>query len=125
MIRHTLSGTVAVPLSPDEALALFTPAGERAWAPGWNPVYPAKEDTTPGTTFTTHEGRTFWVIADRTPPVPSPNSTEAPCDSDWIPAAIAASWSAWSTVSSGVRHSFRPSRDSTSACRVPAACSPT
>ena len=36
-----------------------------------------------------------------------------------MPEAIAASWSAWSTDSSGVRHSLRPSRDSTSACRVP------
>src|ERR687891_1799385 len=67
MTRHRVSGTVAVPLAPNEALALFTPDGERAWAPGWDPVYPAEEDTAPGTTFTTHGGRTFWVIADRMP----------------------------------------------------------
>jgi Polyketide cyclase / dehydrase and lipid transport len=67
MNRRLLQGIVHVPLPPDEALALFTPAGERAWAPGWDPVYPAEEDTSPGTTFTTHGGRTFWVIADRTP----------------------------------------------------------
>jgi hypothetical protein len=67
MNRYTLSGTVEVPLPPDEALALFTPAGERAWAPGWDPVYPAEEDTSPGTAFVTHEGRAFWVIVDRTP----------------------------------------------------------
>ena len=36
-----------------------------------------------------------------------------------MPAAIAASWSAWSTESSGVRHSLRPSRDRTSAWRAP------
>jgi hypothetical protein len=66
MIRHVLRGTVEVPLPPEQALALFTPAGERAWAPGWDPVYPVEEDTSPGTTFTTHDGRTFWVIADRT-----------------------------------------------------------
>jgi hypothetical protein len=66
MIRHRLSGTVEVPLPPDRALALFTPAGERAWVPGWDPVYPAEEDISPGTTFTTHDGRTFWVIADAT-----------------------------------------------------------
>jgi hypothetical protein len=66
MIRRTLSGFVGVPLPPDEALDLFTPAGERAWAPGWDPQFPAAEDTSPGTTFTTHGGRTFWVIADRT-----------------------------------------------------------
>jgi hypothetical protein len=29
-------------------------------------IYLAEEDTSPGTTFTTHDGRTFWVIADRT-----------------------------------------------------------
>ncbi len=67
MNRQTLSGTVEVPLPPDEAISLFTPSGERAWAPGWDPQFPSGEDTSPGTTFTTHEGRTFWVIADRTP----------------------------------------------------------
>jgi hypothetical protein len=67
MIRHTLSGTVDVPLAPDEALTLFTPAGERAWVPGWDPQFPSGEGTSPGTTFMTHGGRTFWVIADRTP----------------------------------------------------------
>jgi hypothetical protein len=66
MTRHRLTGTINVPLPPDEALALFTPAGERAWAPGWDPRYPAGEDTSPGTAFTTHDGAAFWVIADRT-----------------------------------------------------------
>jgi Polyketide cyclase / dehydrase and lipid transport len=67
MIRHMLTGTVEVPLPPDKALALFTPEGERAWAPGWDPQFPSGEETSPGTTFTTHGGRTVWVIADRTP----------------------------------------------------------
>ena len=66
MIRHRLSGTVEVPLPPHEAVSLFTPAGERSWVPGWNPEFPSGEETSPGTTFTTHEGRTFWVIADAT-----------------------------------------------------------
>ena len=66
MTRHTLSGTVTVPLPPHEALALFTPEGERGWAPGWDPQFPPGEDSSPGTTFTTHGGKTFWVIADRT-----------------------------------------------------------
>jgi hypothetical protein len=35
--------------------------------PGWDPQFAAEEDTSPGTTFTTHGGRTHWVIADRTP----------------------------------------------------------
>jgi len=67
MTRRLLSGTIAVPLPPDEALGLFTPAGERAWVPGWDPHFPSGEDSSPGTTFTTHGGGTFWVIADRTP----------------------------------------------------------
>jgi hypothetical protein len=67
MNRHLLTGTIEVPLPPDEALALFTPAGERSWVPGWDPQFAAEEDTSPGTTFTTHGGRTHWVIADRTP----------------------------------------------------------
>ena len=66
MIRHHLSGTVEVPLPPDRALALFTPAGERGWVPGWDPEFPSGEAASPGTTFTTHGGRTFWVIADAT-----------------------------------------------------------
>jgi hypothetical protein len=66
MIRHRLSGTVDVALPPDQALGLFTPAGERAWVPGWDPQFPSGEDNSFGTTFTTHEGRTFWVIADAT-----------------------------------------------------------
>jgi hypothetical protein len=65
MIRHRLTGIVDVPLSPGDALALFTPAGEREWVPGWDPHFPAGEDTSPGTAFTTHG--TYWVVADRTP----------------------------------------------------------
>jgi Polyketide cyclase / dehydrase and lipid transport len=67
MNRHLLHGTVEVPLPPEEALALFTPAGERSWVPGWDPQFASGEDTSPGTTFTTHDGHTFWVIADHSP----------------------------------------------------------
>jgi hypothetical protein len=66
MNRMQLTGTVSVPLPPADALALFTPAGEREWVPGWDPAFPSGEDTSPGTTFLTHE-HTVWVIADRTP----------------------------------------------------------
>ena len=66
MNRQHLTGTVEVPLPPARALALFTPAGERDWVPGWDPTFPAGEDTAPGTVFLTHE-QTAWVIADRTP----------------------------------------------------------
>jgi hypothetical protein len=65
-MRRRLTGTVDVLLPPDEALTLFTPAGEREWVPGWDPAFPAGEDVSPGTTFTTHD-RSVWVIADRTP----------------------------------------------------------
>jgi hypothetical protein len=64
-MRRRLTGSVDVPLRPDEALTLFTPAGEREWVPGWDPAFPADEELSPGTTFNTHE-RTVWVIADRT-----------------------------------------------------------
>jgi hypothetical protein len=66
MNRISLSRTVDVPLPPERALLLFTPAGEREWVPGWEARFPAGEDTAPGTTFLTHE-QTVWVIADRTP----------------------------------------------------------
>ena len=67
MNRRLLSGTVEVPLPPAEAVRLFTPVGERSWVPDWDPDFPSGEDTSPGTTFTTDDGRTSWVIADRTP----------------------------------------------------------
>lgn len=41
------SGTVRVALPPDEALELFTPAGEIAWAPGWRPQYVSPPDGSP------------------------------------------------------------------------------
>jgi hypothetical protein len=49
--RVRLTGTIPVPLPPKDALALFTPTGERAWAQGWEPHFPgpAADDTEPGT----------------------------------------------------------------------------
>ena len=59
-----------MPLPPTEALPLFTPEGERDWAEGWNPSFPAGDvdDTAPGTVFVTDAGdaHTVWVVADRT-----------------------------------------------------------
>jgi hypothetical protein len=70
MPRLTRHGTFHVPLPPDRALALFTPRGEREWAPGWDPDFPAgpSDDTAPGTAFITHHGDapTYWVVTDRT-----------------------------------------------------------
>jgi Polyketide cyclase / dehydrase and lipid transport len=60
------SGSIFVPLPPERALHYFTPVGERAWAPHWDPVFPAGEDgdgSAPGTVFVT--GDTTWVVAAR------------------------------------------------------------
>jgi hypothetical protein len=62
------SRTLRVPLPPAEALHLFTPVGERAWAPGWDPVFPAGErgdGAAHGTVFLT--GASTWVVVDREP----------------------------------------------------------
>jgi hypothetical protein len=63
------NGTVRVPLPPADALPLFTPEGERTWAEGWDPTFPAGDvdDTAPGTVFVTDadEAQTVWVVADR------------------------------------------------------------
>src|SRR3989337_699784 len=66
MTRRIFSGTLEVLLPSDQALPLFTPAGEREWVPGWDPQFPSGEDSSPGTTFTTYGGRTLWVIVGRT-----------------------------------------------------------
>jgi hypothetical protein len=72
-VRVVCEGRFELPLAPDEALAFFTPEGERAWAgPAWNPVYPdpgaAVDDSAPGTVFSTesHGGDATWVVVDRT-----------------------------------------------------------
>ena len=62
------SHTLRVPLAPERALSLFTPVGERAWAPGWDPVFPAGEQgdgAASGTVFLT--GASTWVVVDREP----------------------------------------------------------
>ena len=58
-----LTGDVHVPLPPDDAIALFTPEGERAWVPGWDPHHHG------ATVFATgHAGAdTIWVTTDREP----------------------------------------------------------
>jgi hypothetical protein len=62
-----LSGVVPVALPADEAFAFFTPSGERAWAQGWEPEFPAssEDETEPGTVFeVAHDGRrSTWVVA--------------------------------------------------------------
>jgi hypothetical protein len=70
--RVRLSGHIDVALSPLRAFTLFTPAGERAWAEGWDPQFPcpAADDTEPGVVFVTRHGDhdTTWVVIAREPP---------------------------------------------------------
>ncbi len=69
--RQRLTGRIQVGLPPARAFRLFTPEGERDWAPGWDPRYPvpAPDDTEPGTVFETsaHGQRTVWLVLDRQP----------------------------------------------------------
>jgi hypothetical protein len=64
-LRSQTSGQFRLPVSATEAIDFFTPEGERSWAPGWDPTYPAREvSETPGTVFITQHGDTeiFWVV---------------------------------------------------------------
>ncbi|GLX99149.1 SRPBCC family protein [Herbidospora sp. NBRC 101105] len=69
--RCHLTGSFEVALPPEEAFHLFTPAGERAWVDGWDPVFPdpmgEQDDTLPGTVFQTHADgdATTWVVLER------------------------------------------------------------
>ncbi len=66
--RIRLHGTVAVQVPPAEAIELFTPSGERRWAPGWDPSFPAPaaDETEPGTVFETDvHGPLTWVVVGR------------------------------------------------------------
>lgn len=66
--RVERTGTVRVLATPDDALLLFTPLGEKAWSPGWDPrmVFP---DGTAGperdqvfTVSHPHGGEAVWVV---------------------------------------------------------------
>jgi hypothetical protein len=69
--RVRLSGSVRLPPGYEPALFLFTPRGEKLWADGWDPLFPAPadDDTEPGTVFETLQGqqRTTWVVCARDP----------------------------------------------------------
>lgn len=62
------SGVLRLRLPATRAFPLFTPEGERAWVPGWEPEYlhPPSSPATPvaGTVFRTrHDGQeTLWVV---------------------------------------------------------------
>jgi hypothetical protein len=64
-LRRKASGRFELPIPAADAIGYFTPEGERSWAPGWDPTYPAGENTeTDGTIFVTNHGdtETIWVI---------------------------------------------------------------
>ena len=55
----------------EHAIELFTPEGERAWAPGWDPTYlhPADGRTERGMVFTTghNNEHTLWTMTRHEP----------------------------------------------------------
>jgi hypothetical protein len=64
-MKRVVEGEFELPIPAAEAINLFTPEGERAWAPGWTPVYPAGEASeSTGTVFTTAADgvETIWVV---------------------------------------------------------------
>ena len=60
-----------LPLAPHDAFHFFTPEGERAWAPGWDPRYLHPEDgrATTGMVFATGHGgeETLWTVTRHEP----------------------------------------------------------
>jgi hypothetical protein len=67
-LHRTAEITVALPR--EQAMALFTPDGERRWADGWDPQYPEPgRREGPGTVFTTGHGghQTTWIMVDHRP----------------------------------------------------------
>jgi hypothetical protein len=66
-MRLQSSGHFVVALPATDAIGLFTPEGERAWVPAWDPTYPGgqpSEDS--GTVFVTDSGgvETTWVVLE-------------------------------------------------------------
>ena len=65
--RAVRSGTVHVRLPLDDAFQLFTPLGERSWAPGWDPriVFPSGGMPERDLVFTVthgHGGEAVWIV---------------------------------------------------------------
>lgn len=59
--------TIRLPIRPIEAFPLFTPEGERAWVPGWDPEpvhAPEGSLSRDGTVFRTTHGdeETVWLV---------------------------------------------------------------
>ena len=60
------TGRFTIPASIDAAFELFSPLGERAWVPGWNPelLHPSGVGWQRGQTFRTQEenGEAVWIV---------------------------------------------------------------
>lgn len=60
------AGGFTVASGADAAFPLFSPIGEKAWVPGWDPrlVHPPGVEWAEGLIFTTHEelGEAVWVV---------------------------------------------------------------
>lgn len=68
-VEHT--GGFVLPLPLRDTFPLFTPEGERAWVPGWEPEYlhPLQPSDTVGTVFRTqhHGEETLWLVLQYDP----------------------------------------------------------
>ena len=64
----TQTGTFHIDLAPAQAMPLFTAAGERRWAKGWDPEM-LSGDTQRGSVFRTraHGRETTWIVTDYRP----------------------------------------------------------
>lgn len=69
MVHVTRTATLHFAAPVERVLGMFTPAGERLWAQGWDPSFPAGErgdGADPGTVFTTeHSGPSTWIVVER------------------------------------------------------------
>jgi hypothetical protein len=66
----TSTGTVHLNGLIERVFPFFTPLGERAWAPGWNPqpIYPADGITREGMVFRTQDQQAMlWVVSHYDP----------------------------------------------------------
>jgi hypothetical protein len=65
------TGEFTVPLPLRQVFPLVSPEGERAWVPGWDPLYlhPDHPSNAPGTVFrTSHNNEeTIWLLLEYSP----------------------------------------------------------
>jgi hypothetical protein len=63
-VKH---GHFTLPCAPETAMELFTPEGERAWVPGWNPYFLSGAKDEVGAVWTTnaHGTHVTWVTVVR------------------------------------------------------------